>query len=736
RGKTSFPAKRGFSPPRDTIDPCREQSIYQSRFVSGNLWLAAAAALLMGGTAGFWTGGLEMTDPVLHQLRFAAHWLVQSCAAGAAGAALLFVFFQKSRAVFDPLCGIFILAGCVSACFGSFTALAASLFFITAALVRTGGAKELVFRESRYWILVPSLLAAAVFCLGLEQQTVALDRMILLFNDWGIYFDGYRKLAENPGSGWGNWCSIGNHWNVCVNGIMAPLVGLFPRVITVFAVNSLLLASAAPLVYCLCRVKGLPRGIAAVCAAAAAFNPLLSNQHTTLLYGYHPVNFLLPAVLLFFIAREKKWKWAMVLCFLFCCGIKETFFVFASGSVLIFLCRKKWKHAAVAAGVCAGLFLLVTHVLLPRCDGSGSYFQMFQYQGLGNSMGEVLLSPFMRPRAFWGMVFRPGNLSFLLLLLLPVLGTAWAAPRYLLAALPLLGGIIIKDTYQGKFNIVQQYGFEITVWLLIAMISGAAELYRQKRFSAGAAAALLFGSLAGFWFVGKTPVGGPYSFTAVRRIPDIRMLRERLTALIPADAVVAVSQKWAGQLVGTHRHLLMPVSAEKADYRVVDFSDSFASSGELMLLRDRLLAARSEHPVAMFNARGCRIIVFKRGNMPWQMPFIVAGTPEKLAPRALVIPLKEPGMRARAVYVPSSRKILIFFGVSSGCRRDAEISVELMFRGMKHFYRFNWGYGLYPAYAMTPGQSFVAELAVPSGWQSVEQLKIDLKIMEKPTEKK
>ena len=65
-------------PPRDTIDPCREQSIYQSRFVSGNLWLAAAAALLMGGTAGFWIGGLEMTDPVHHQLRFAAHWLVQS----------------------------------------------------------------------------------------------------------------------------------------------------------------------------------------------------------------------------------------------------------------------------------------------------------------------------------------------------------------------------------------------------------------------------------------------------------------------------------------------------------------------------------------------------------------------------------------------------------------------------------------------------------------------------------
>lgn len=698
------------------------------------LFCSAAAIALVVLSVSLWTGRIEAVDPVHHLLffhprglfRFAVIFLLLSIPG--------FLLFRQKKSIPDPLGLICAAAALLLNLFPDFTALAATLFLLVIAIWRTFSRTALELPESRWWAAVPAVLCIYTAAVGFEAQYTAWNRMILLYNDWGIYFSGYRALAEGTLSGWGNWCSIGNHWNPSVNLLMAPLIGLVPRPEMLFAVNSLVLASAVPLIYLLGRSMKLASGLCTILSAAAAFNPLLSNQHTALIYGYHPVNFLIPAFLLFLLAKEKRCIPGMIIAALFMCGIKETVMVFAAGAFFIFACRKKWKMAALTALLAAAGFYVVTQMILPRCDHAGSYFQMFQYQGLGNSFVEVILSPLHSPGAVLGKIFRYGNLSFVLLLLLPVVPVAFFAPEVAAAALPLLAGVLLKDNYQDKCNIVQQYGVEITVWLLAALVYGTAAGVKKQKITVAAVAALLAGVLSGYWFVGKTPVGGAYSATAVRRSPEVGPIRERLKAIIPPDAVVATSQRWAGQLTASHRKLRLETDAPDADFRVIDFADSFAADERTMRLRDRLLRTRTEHPVAVFNARGCRMIVFKKGPGKWDLPFIAAGTPEKLAPRGIDVPLAAAGFRARAVYLPSPGRVVLFFGVGDGIGRDAVITVDLVSGKEKRHFNFNWGYGLFPAYAMPSGHSFAAEVPLPAHWQQISALTVDIRTVEKPSE--
>jgi hypothetical protein len=156
-----------------------------------------------------------------------------------------------------------------------------------------------------------------------------------------------------------------------------------------------------------------------------------------------------------------------------------------------------------------------------------------------------------------------------------------------------------------------------------------------------------------------------------------------------------------------------------------------------MRLRDRLRLEQTEYPIGMFNMRGCRILVFKKGKGSWNLPFIVQGTPSTLAPGGMPVQLAEFDLTARAVLLSNKKKILLFFGTSGKTDHDIELSIHLSNGNLKQIFNLNWGYGLYPAYAMTAEQCFVVELPVPQSWERVTGLTVNIKKHNKPsTEKK
>ena len=519
---------------------------------------AAAASLLLAFSAAFWFGTLQTVDPVHHTVSRYNGAFYNIIAIFFPLAAILLFLFRKNKMRVTPA-GLICAAGAAFTAFlPTFTSLALYLVLFSSAIWLCFGSECKNFSDSKFFITVPAVLFVYTLVCGIEYQLSAYNKLIFLYSDWGIYFSGYKQLADAPFESFTQWLSVGNHFNVSVNLIMALAVKLLPKAQTLFVVNSLLLASLIPLVYWFGRTLKMPAVLCALCSAAIAFNPMFSNQHTTLFYGYHPIVFLAPSFILFCIAKEKRCLGGMIFAGIFMCGIKETVFVFAAGSAfLIPSCKNRWLFSVAILGITAAIFLLLTHIILPNCDNSGHYFQLFQYNSLGKNSVEVLLSPFVSPAAFWGKLFRPGNFSFLLLLLLPFLPAAWKAPRFLLAALPVMLGIMLKDCYIDRHNIVQQYGTEISVWFTAAMIYGTSSAFNRNHLTAGFAAALLTGSMAGYYFVGRTPIGGTYSAAAVRHSPDIRIMREHIKKIIPSAASVALSQKWGAQLVESHKNLIL-----------------------------------------------------------------------------------------------------------------------------------------------------------------------------------
>lgn len=689
-------------------------------------------ALLFSFAPSFWFGALKITDPLHHAVYFYdSAFLNVVCVLLPlwAGTALLFC---KYPPVLTPM-ALCCLAGAVlTPVFPSFTSLALSLTFLSASVWLCFDNCSPEFSRNKFYAVVPAVLFVFVFASGVEQQLNAYNRLILYYNDWGLYFAGYRKLAEAPFNGVLQWLSTGNHFNPAVNLLMSIIIRCFPGAETVFIVNSLAIASMVPLIFLLGRILQLPSSVCACCAAALAFNPLFSNQHTTLLYSYHPIIFLPSAFLLFCIAREKRSRAGMIIAGLFMCGIKETVFIFASGAAFLLALKKKWIQAGAVLLLCGGMFFLVTSVLLPLCDGSENYFQMFQYKSLGSSSGGLLLSPFLAPRVFWGKIFNPANLSFILLLLLPFFPAFRYAPRFLAAALPLALGVLLKDHYLGKPNIVQQYGVEISVWLTAAMIYGARGAFSEKRFSAGLAAALLIASLTGYYFAGKTPFWGTYSASAVRQTPDVRKLREHIKKIIPGSATVAVSMKWGAQLVESHKNLILDPAAPSADFTVLDFADTSVDMSVMMRVRDRFLSGGEGHPVGFLSLRGCQVVIFKKGKGPWQLPFIIRGVPEKILPSGLPLPVDVAGVRARAVFFNAQPKLLIFTAVEPDFGKDLALTVAVTSGTEKKYWSLRWGYGLFPAYLMKSDQSFVIELPLPRHWKKVDGLEIKGRTFDRP----
>jgi hypothetical protein len=122
----------------------------------------------------------------------------------------------------------------------------------------------------------------------------------------------------------------------------------------------------------------------------------------------------------------------------------------------------------LAAGVLA-LGFVVIYRTMPF-----GQFQTGRFTSLGSTPVEIALSPLLRPGAFWGNVFRPRAICFILALTVPLglfnLVRGW---RLLLgAALPL--GVLVAWDYPPATSIAFQYHTMALPVLFAAAISGAA----------------------------------------------------------------------------------------------------------------------------------------------------------------------------------------------------------------------------------------------------------------------
>lgn len=555
-------------------------------------------------------------------------------------------------------------------------------------------------------------------------QCRAYDRFFLFFSDWGEYSENYLRLAFGENRSWTDFLAVAGHWNPVPNVVMTLLFRLHPAAVTVFAVNALLLGSAVSLTYALARSARLPVAAALAFGAAAFLNPVLNGQALSLFYGYHPINFLVPVLLGFFVCRARKNRMGMAVLFLLSFLVQETAAVFWAGYALYWLAeRRRLAGTALFLG-CAAFFLVISSVVMPNLFAHASYAQMFHYSALGSTPLEVLCSPFLRPAAFWRTVFEWQNFAFVCSLLLPLALPVLMNPKLAVAALPLLAGVCLQSSPDVK-NIVMQYGVESSVLLLAVAVLNAARLNRgrgsallgfigrgipRNRHASIQLWGLCFGTLA--LTAGSYFLIGRYAVTKMNWRPDVGSVIEELRREVPRESRVIATSRQRVHFLFRNPTAGLDAKPQTGDTVILALDDDATGAGELERFRAELAANPAAVPLGSIPCGGDQLVVFRLvppGTPSGGLPFLVPMSAGQFAGSGPLLEQENPDFEVRAGSRGGTVPLLMVRPLRPV---DYDVNIEIGPGGGKagRVRLVPFANGLVPAYAAQAGQVFIAPL--------------------------
>lgn len=435
----------------------------------------------------------------------------------------------------------------------------------------------------RWWTGSNLLSLALTIFVGawwLYQTNWYYSNFLLGFNDFGHFaqriantVNGRGVLLETP--------VLPVFWDHFNPGLLSvvPLWLVFPNVQVVFVLQATCLAASSLFIGGLARQFGYGPLAASLFSVAWLVQPAVGQMNLAYTYGWHPISMAIPLLLAALLALEKRrvyWGVAaavlamsmeegviVVVC-LFCAS-KVLHCIFwdgaadaqsnpavRSGDTAIFRGRKQRIAAwATAAFLCALAFLLVY-----RFSGLAE-FQTGRFVALGDNALQVMMSPLLRPGAFWGQLFRWDKVMFLLCLWLPcylpslVRGWRWMLPT----VLPLL--VLVVWDHKPAASLAFQYSSALLPLFWLAALRGASA--SPTVHAAGALATGLVLSL----FVGQLPYSSPTLLDVVgqtygsvseeRRQPadaDGQWLKQHISAVRDHGGNVLATGRIAAHFVG------------------------------------------------------------------------------------------------------------------------------------------------------------------------------------------
>jgi len=326
------------------------------------------------------------------------------------------------------------------------------------------------------------------------SQSVEYHQNFLLgFNDFGHFLqrvantaEGRGVLLESP--------VLPMFWDHFNPGLLliVPLWKIYPSVKLVFALQAGALAAGGPLIFAISRRMGHPKVAALAFGIAWLVQPSVGQMNLAYTYGWHPITFAIPLLLSAILCLLTKRRVAALFCTLLALSMEEGVFVIVAlvaavcaampffeswcfkrdevsksedaGGLIKSLPTATWTVVAVAS--------VLGFILVYKFSGLAE-FQTGRFVVLGNSPIEILLSPLMRPEAFWGQILKLENVVFVSLLWLPcglpALLRGW---RYLLPTLLPLGVLIVWD-HTPAHSLAFQYPSTLLPFFWLATLSGA-----------------------------------------------------------------------------------------------------------------------------------------------------------------------------------------------------------------------------------------------------------------------
>lgn len=369
---------------------------------------------------------------------------------------------------------------------------------------------------SRHWGYMSSLNDLGVF-----DQAV-----------WGTLHGGFLPNSSNPLGVPINW--LGFHFH-CILLLFVPLYAISPSTEWFALAQSAALSLSAWPVFLMASRICASEKTGFFWTLAYLANPFLLNAAA---WDFHPITLAVPFIAAGLLAIEKSDRRMLLLCCMPLLLIQEHMGLTVAGFGLLWRLRNKtWLTAAGL--VCIGMAhaILVMGFIMPALSPLGGHLmlsanlgQLSRYHWLGSSFGEMLqnllLHPFAIARA---LIFQTDDVSYLALLLAPLLGFPLAAPGFLIPALPDLAAGMLSSNSMPRSVFSYHSASLIPIFTMAAIHGGQRISLRTKKFSLNELSGLsLAAMLAGGYALAPIPLPGARNLWAANdtfNLPDPELIR-------------------------------------------------------------------------------------------------------------------------------------------------------------------------------------------------------------------
>ena len=247
-------------------------------------------------------------------------------------------------------------------------------------------------------------------------------------------------------------------------------------------------------------------------------------------------------------------------------------------------------------------------LILPSIAGDNDYDYVFRFHQLGNSQLDVLISPFVRPKAFWGSLFRRQCFYFISMLMLPAFLLAFKKCLIAFGSFVTLMFLCILASSQVQ-NICTQYQSEGVIVVFIAAVLAGGTLFStrsagcyfnflsrgvlpgktlySRRVLIAALPAVFLSSLLSWYFFGENYYLGRSMLTnRLKACKKIDFLDE-FYRVVPEGKRLAVTRQIGSQFL--LRNDATWIFAEPLEYALIDLFELDPATFDLDKIRGKLL---------------------------------------------------------------------------------------------------------------------------------------------------
>jgi uncharacterized membrane protein len=353
--------------------------------------------------------------------------------------------------------------------------------------------------------------------------------------------------------------------------LFAPLWLIWSSPVILLVVQAAVVSAGALPVYWLARKHLGSERAAAFFALAYLLYPATQWNALDPNLGFHPVSLALPLLLYaLWWLDEERWVRFGAVALLAAASNEQIPLIVGCFGLWYGVTRRRFVVGA--AMFAAGLAITAVDFLyvVPHFTPYGSTPFGDRYAAVGGTTAGILKTLLLHPLKVADVVLTGPKLTYLALLIVPLLGLCFRAPLLLVGAVPPLAINLLSSSHDQSL-VSSHYAAAVAAVLFGATIFGAARSANTERLSLTVLAA-----------VGVTAVISPF-WTALPVARDVVTAAPLLEAerqaarLIPNGVAVSASNRIGGHLSNRRRILLFPVIRD-ANWIAVDTADTEGAS--------------------------------------------------------------------------------------------------------------------------------------------------------------